>query len=175
MLSTIVALSSVVSLVLLSENLNHWTYLLIATTWGSYTYLKKTTSLDAVSGLFLETLFLSAFLTLAIWAFNLTIIQPNESPYQNLLILLAGVVSVTPLLMFSFATNKIPLSATGFLQFILPLTLFSIGIIFYEQTIPKLSLALLMATASILAILLAYDLSTATSLNAKKIRDEKHL
>lgn len=175
MLSTIVALSSIVSLVLLSENLNHWTYLLIATTWGSYTYLKKTTSLDAVSGLFLETLFLSALLTLAIWAFNLTIIQPNESPYQNLLILLAGVVSVTPLLMFSFATNKIPLSVTGFLQFILPLTLFSIGIFFYEQTIPKLSLALLMTTAGILAILLAYDTSSATSLNAKKHKSRKHL
>ncbi|MGY2253314.1 hypothetical protein [Pseudomonas reactans] len=56
-LSTIVALSSVAFLIFLSENLNHWTYLLIATTWGSYTYLKKTTSLDAISGLFIETFF----------------------------------------------------------------------------------------------------------------------
>lgn len=174
-LSTIVALSAVAMLVLLSKNLNHWTYLLIAATWGSYTYLKKTSTLNAISGLFLETLFLTILLALSIWAFDLTIIRPNESPYQNLSIWLAGVVSVTPLLMFSFATNKIPLSLTGFLQFILPLTLFGIGIFFYKQAIPKLSLTMLMVTAGILATLLAHDISSVTSSKTRNIRDEKHL
>lgn len=174
-LSTIVALSSVASLIFLSENLNHWTYLLIATTWGSYTYLKKTTSLDAISGLFIETFFLTVILTLVVWTFDFTLTRPNDSSYQNLSIWLAGVVSVTPLLMFSFATNKIPLSLTGFLQFILPLTLFSIGIFSYKQAIPTLSLTLLMVTAGILAILLAYDISTSTSSKTRSTRDEKPL
>lgn len=174
-LSTVVALSSVAMLVFLSKNLNHWTYLLIAATWGSYTFLKKTSTLDAINGLFLETFFLIVLLALIIWAFDLTIMRPNESPHQNLSIWLAGVVSVTPLLMFSFATNKIPLSLTGFLQFILPLTLFIIGILFYKQAIPKLSLTMLMVTAGILATLLARDISTVTSSKTRNIRDEKHL
>lgn len=174
-LSTIVALSSVAFLIFLSENLNHWTYLLIATTWGSYTYLKKTTSLDAISGLFIETFFLTVILTFVVWTFDFTLTRPNDSSYQNLSVWLAGVVSVTPLLMFSFATNKIPLSLTGFLQFILPLTLFSIGIIFNKQAIPTSSLTLLMVTAGILATLLAYDISTSTSSKTRSTRDEKYL
>lgn len=114
-------------------------------------------------------------LTLVVWTFDFTLTRPNDSSYQNLSIWLAGVVSVTPLLMFSFATNKIPLSLTGFLQFILPLTLFSIGIFSYKQAIPTLSLTLLMVTAGILAILLAYDISTSTSSKTRSTRDEKPL
>ncbi|MCD7039554.1 hypothetical protein LRQ11_21060 [Pseudomonas sp. MAFF 311095] len=164
-LSIFIALSSIVVLIVFSEKLNHGSYLLIGATWGLYTYLKKTTSLDALNGLFLETLFLIVCLTLVAWLFDYPITWPSQLPASSSLIWFAGIVSTAPLIMFSFATNKIPLLLTGLLQFILPLTLLSIGFFFYGQEIPKLSLTLLFTTTGILIALLAYDMLTATSKN----------
>lgn len=73
-----VAFSAILILIILSENLSHWTYLSIATTWGAYTYFKKSTPLNAVTGLFLETFFLSGCLTVAIWLFDYPVIGPGE-------------------------------------------------------------------------------------------------
>ncbi|AZE83602.1 hypothetical protein C4J98_2189 [Pseudomonas orientalis] len=165
--SICVAFGAILTLIILSENLSHWTYLSIATTWGTYTYLKKSTPLNAVTGLFLETFFLSGCLTVAIWLFDYPVTWPGElSTCTTPLIWLTGVVSVTPLLMFSFATGKIPLSFTGFLQFILPLTLLTIGFFINGNSIPAFSLTLIISTAGLLVGLLAYD--TVASHSPKK-------
>lgn len=98
---------AIVLLIAFSNTLNHWIYLLIATTWGSYTYLKKATPVDAVNGLFLETTFLTAGLALVIWLFDLPIILPGElSDRSSGLIWLAGLISIIPLLMFFFRHRK---------------------------------------------------------------------
>ncbi len=141
LLSTGIALSSTILLITLTEKLNHWVYLLIASTWGIYTYIKKASTLDAISGLLIETLFLTACLALAIWLCGFTITPPNELMSQpTRLIWLAGVVSTTPLILFSYATGKVPLSLTGFLQFILPLTLIAVSLITFR---PKFSGAII--------------------------------
>lgn len=132
--SICVAFTSIALFILLTENLNHWTYLSIAATWGAYTYLKKSSSLDAINGIFIETLFLTTCLALAIWLLDFRILLPGELTSKSTrLIWLAGAVSTTPLIFFSYATGKIPLSVTGLLQFILPLTLITISLITLEQ------------------------------------------
>ncbi|WP_313058917.1 EamA family transporter [Pseudomonas rhodesiae] len=153
-----IALISIILLIFWSENLSHFTYLTIAFTWGSYTYIKKTTILNALSGLFLETFFLSLCLALAVWLLSLPIILPSRLPEgTNQLIWIAGIVSVTPLLMFSFSSGKIPLSLTGLMQFILPLTLLSIGLLFGNPEIPNTSQIMIITITSMLLILVAYD------------------
>ncbi|KAA6180378.1 EamA family transporter [Pseudomonas veronii] len=161
-LSVLIAFSAIAFLMIFSKDLNHWIYLLIAATWGLYTYIKKSTSLNAVNGLFVETVFLTTCLAFAIWVFDLSIIWPNELPSRAApLIWLAGLVSVIPLLIFSFATGKIPLSLTGLLQFTLPLTLLTIGWLSDEKSLPTLSLTLIITTAGILASPLVYDMTVA--------------
>ncbi len=109
--STLLAFGAVIALIIFSSHLNHWTYFIISTTWGAYTYVKKSTSLGAVSGLLIETLFLTLCLTVATLAFNLPALYPGEifAPSNNL-IWLAGAVSTAPLLMLSYSAGKIPLS-----------------------------------------------------------------
>lgn len=129
-LSTLAAFTGVALLIAFTPHLNHWVYLTIALSWGAYTHLKKSTVLDAVNGLCVETLFLTVCMALAISLLKLPIMAPNEfSAGPNQLIWLAGGVSAIPLLMFSYATGKIPLSITGFLQFTLPLTLIAISVV----------------------------------------------
>jgi chloramphenicol-sensitive protein RarD len=125
----LVTVGAVIALIILSSDLDHLTYLVISGTWGAYTYIKKYTSLDAISGLFIEMLFLTLCLTIATLAFRIPIVYPGEfTPPSNILILIAGAISTTPLLMLSYSTRKIPLSVTGLLQFTLPITLISISI-----------------------------------------------
>lgn len=76
-LSICIALCVITVFILLTDNLNHWTYLLIATTWGAYTYLKKASPLDAINGVFIETLFLTICLALIIWLFDFNVLRPS--------------------------------------------------------------------------------------------------
>ncbi|WP_159935168.1 hypothetical protein [Pseudomonas sp. S35] len=163
----LITFSSIIALIISSKNLNHFTYLMISGTWGAYIYIKKYTSLDAVSGLFIETLFLALCLTLAKLVFSIPIMYPNEldNP-SNILIFLAGAVSTTPLLMLSYSAGKIPLSLTGLIQFILPITLISISIYTQKQQISDAPLAPTFIIIGILIILGIYD--TANNQSAKK-------
>lgn len=158
-LSTVIAFSAIAALIISAKQLNHWTYLLIASTWGAYTYIKKSTSLDAINGLLIETLFLTICLALVTIFLELPVVWPYELPTQSgHLIWLAGWASIIPLLMFSYATGKIPLSITGFIQFILPLTLFTLALLLRTQAIPNTSFTLIISTAGLLIILITYDL-----------------
>ena len=158
-LSIIIALCSSALLILYSDELNHWTYIVIATTWGAYTCFKKTTPLNAINGLFIETAFLSTCLIFIIMIYDWTPAWPNElSTQSSFIIWLAGAVSIVPLIMFSSATRKIPLSMMGFFQFVLPTTQLTVALLFYKQSISTNSLILFVATIGALALLLLYEL-----------------
>lgn len=81
---TACALSTAVTLIIFMKSASHLTYLTIATTWGFYTYIKKFTPLNAINGLFIETLFLTSALIVAIALFNLPIENPTSSPHARI-------------------------------------------------------------------------------------------
>lgn len=165
--SLLTTLGCIALFISLTENINHSTYLLIAITWGLYTYTKKSTPLTAVNGLFIETVLLTLCLPPAFLLFNLTIPYPHELPPQSSnIIWLAGAVSTVPLFMFSYATGKIPLSLTGALQLTLPLTLITISLTSEKQNMPTTSLITLITTIIILGALITYD--TTASRQPKK-------
>lgn len=168
--SLIVALLLISTLIISTSNLNHWTYLLISTTWGMYTLIKKITPLDAIAGLFIEMLFLTVPLALAfVWHDLPFVLTREESSGSNHLIWLAGGVSITPLLMFSYATKKISLFHTGLLQFLLPLTLISIAT-FRQKSDEITPLTLALITTCILFALTAYDLKSSHPSKKRKIK-----
>lgn len=165
----LIALTSILALITLTKNLSHWTYLLIATTWSTYTQIKKITPLDAINGLFIETLFLATGLTLAITCLGFPVTLPWEFAARvNHLIWLAGAVSTLPLLMFSYATQKIQLSHTGILQLILPITLTGIALISSNHQSSDASLVLIITITGALMALIAYDIKA--SQRPKKAR-----
>lgn len=118
------------------ENLNSWVYWTIGLTWGGYTLLKKFSSLTPVDGLFIETF----FLFIAVFGFGFFV---NAEDYDisfnllnaNKLLYLCGLVSVTPLIMFSFVAKKLSSYSMGAMQFVLPTTQFFVSIGFYNQHI----------------------------------------
>ncbi len=125
-----------------SGELEHRVYLIIGGTWGGYACLKKMTSLDAFSGLFLETCALAALLPLLVLLGPFTLTLPAGLATDPLLLLaLCGAVSVVPLALFSFAAARLPLSVMGFFQFVLPSTQLIVALAVYHQSVSGNTLA----------------------------------
>lgn len=170
-LSIITISASATLLILYDSELNHWVYSAIAISWGLYTCTKKATSLSSISGLLIETLFLSIGILLAWIILDWSLVWPENTTYRfRWLILFAGCVSVIPLAMFAYAAKRLLLATTGFLQFILPITQFFVAIFFYRQSISIGSLSLFLVTFGILVSLFLYECADTRSQQRSSIK-----
>lgn len=100
-----------------------------------YGVIRKQVDIGAMPGLFIETL----LLFLPALFFMLWLNQQNNMQFGALglemdaLILLAGPITVLPLLAFAFAARRLKLSTLGFLQYIGPTLQFCCGLYFGED------------------------------------------
>jgi chloramphenicol-sensitive protein RarD len=110
-----------------------WISLTLCATFASYGLLRKIVSADAITGLGIETLILLplALLWLA-WRHSLGVLVMGGTTGLTGLLLLAGIVSTTPLLLFTAASKRLPYSTLGMLQFIAPTLQFLIAILYGE-------------------------------------------
>ena len=112
-----------------------WVSLGLAFAFGFYGLLKKTTPIGSLQGLAVETLFLSPFF-LAFIIYKMI----NGTGYlfvysieTDILLILAGVVTVLPLFWFANGAKRIPLSSVGFLQYIAPSIMLLLGVFIYGE------------------------------------------
>lgn len=112
-----------------------WIALVLAGTFCLYSLAKKTTPLDAVSSLTVETLVLlplaAAFLGLEHAAGRGFFGRTTAT--NDVLVAASGVVTAVPLLCFAAAARRIPLSALGFLQYLGPSLQFLLGLLVYGE------------------------------------------
>jgi chloramphenicol-sensitive protein RarD len=112
-----------------------WIALALAVSFGLYGLVKKLSPLGALHGLTLETaaMFLPSVGYLLFIAARGTGAFGQVSLTTNLLLMLAGVVTSVPLLLFSSAARRIPLSMIGIMQFITPTMQFFLGVFLYHE------------------------------------------
>jgi len=114
-----------------------WIALGLGFSWGSYGLVKKKLGLGALEGLSIETLISSgAYLAYLIWLGNQGQGQFGLSWGITLLCISAGAVTAIPLLLFNGATNRLPLTLIGLLQYITPTIQFSIGVWYFNEDMP---------------------------------------
>ena len=130
-----------------------WISLALCVSFALYGLLRKIVTADAVTGLAVETaiLFPPAIAWLAVQAFTGQPVMGVTTTDSSLLVL-AGIVSTTPLLLFTAAAKRLPLSTMGMLQFIAPTLQFLIGVAYGEH----LTAAHIVAFAAIWAALVLY-------------------
>ena len=134
-----------------------WIALVLAFTFGMYGLLKKTAPLGSLHGLSLETAILFLPCLGYLWfaeragtgAFG------HVPAITNILLVATGVVTSTPLLMFSAAARRIHLSTLGILQYIAPTCQFLLGVLVYGE---PFSMSRLAGFLLIWAALLVYSL-----------------
>jgi chloramphenicol-sensitive protein RarD len=110
-----------------------WISLTLCVSFALYGLLRKVVPADAVTGLGVETaiLFPLGLLWLA-WRASTGAPVMGTSAGLTALLLLAGIVSTTPLLLFTAAAKRLQYSTLGMLQFIAPTLQFLIGVWYGE-------------------------------------------
>jgi chloramphenicol-sensitive protein RarD len=133
-LAVIVIVITIGVLILSSGSLNHWIYLTIAVTWGGYTIVKKITTLNSIEGLLLETFVLSFLILLGITINFGSFLDVSISTLDdNPLLTTTGIITVIPLIMFSFAANKLSSYEMGLFQFVLPTSQLIVSYVYFDQ------------------------------------------
>ncbi len=106
-----------------------WVSLALAVSFGGYGIVRKQVKADAQSGLFIECLTLMAPCLIYIgWLQHAGLGHFTAGPMPASALIAAGVLTATPLAMFSWAARRLPLSVIGFLQFFSPTVSFFIGV-----------------------------------------------
>lgn len=112
-----------------------WISLLLCLSFSIYGLIRKIVATDALSGLAIETglLFPFAFGWLVLAHVTNTPIIPTDGGHLRLLLLLSGVVTTAPLLLFTEAARRLPYSTVGMLQFLAPTLQLLIGLFLYDE------------------------------------------
>jgi chloramphenicol-sensitive protein RarD len=111
-----------------------WMSLSMCITFALYGLLRKIVPADALTGLGVETAILFP-LALAWLGWGALASQPvfGTTSRDTELLLLAGIISTTPLLLFTAAAKRLPYSTLGMLQFVAPTLQFLIAVLLYGE------------------------------------------
>jgi chloramphenicol-sensitive protein RarD len=115
-----------------------WIALTLAFSFGLYGFIHKKVAVDVIPGLFVEVLLLLPIALIylgGLWmSAESAIVGPISWTLSDWsLLMLAGPVTVIPLLLFTAAAKRLTYSALGFFQYITPTTLFLLALFFYQE------------------------------------------
>ena len=117
-----------------------WIALVLAFSFGFYGLIKKRVGpkVDAVSGLTLETAWLAPVAVVQLIVVSMTsgLTMGTVSAWHTVLLLLAGVVTAVPLLLFAAASRRLPLIYMGFIQYFAPFIQFLVGVVVLQEPMP---------------------------------------
>lgn len=112
-----------------------WVALILALTFGSYGLLRKIVAVDSLIGLTVETLLLGplalGYLFFVSWQGNSAFLV--HGPLTGSLLVLAGIATAVPLLLFASAARRLRLATIGFLQYITPTMHFLLAVLLYKE------------------------------------------
>lgn len=132
-----------------------WISLVLAGTFAAYGLLRKTAPVDALVGLLVETVLLVPFALAFVWLRGSAV--GRSTPSHLLLLACAGPVTALPLLFFTAAARRLPLSTLGFFQYLSPTLQFLLAVMVYGE---RLTLADVVAFAAIWLALFVFTLGT---------------
>ncbi|WP_214721090.1 EamA family transporter RarD [Exiguobacterium sp. s192] len=111
-----------------------WISLALAFSFGFYGVVKKQRPLESTVSLTIETL---APLPIAILFLGYMGVSGQEtftsSGFVTTGLVLTGVITAVPLLLFGFGAQRIPFTVVGFLQFVAPTLSLAIGVLLYDE------------------------------------------
>lgn len=121
-----------------------WIALLLAITFAFYGLLKKKLPIGAEEGLFLETLVASPFAIAYLFylnAFTSRGATVNADGNTIILLLLVGIVTAAPLLLFGIGVRLTDLAIVGFIQYVSPTITLILGLCVYHEQLSEEKLA----------------------------------
>lgn len=120
-----------------------WISVSLALTFGGYGIVRKLAPVDALPGLTVESILLlgPALVALALPAMGPQGSSMGRGLAPDLLLASAGVLTATPLLLFTMAARRLDLSLLGFIQFSSPTLQFVLGVTYFGEALRPVQLA----------------------------------
>ena len=114
-----------------------WMGLVLGISFAGYGILRKKIKTSAVSGLLVETLLLMPFAVgyIAYLMFSKSAAFTTVSLETDIWLLLAGIVTVVPLVLFTSGARLLPMTTTGILFYITPTIQFLVGILLFKERV----------------------------------------
>jgi chloramphenicol-sensitive protein RarD len=111
-----------------------WISVTLAVSFATYGLMRKIAPVEATSGLAVETILILP-LALAWLAWGMTSGRPvfGSTDFETTLLLLAGVATTVPLLLFTAAARRLRYSTLGMLQFLAPTLQFLLAVFVYDE------------------------------------------
>ena len=115
-----------------------WVGLILALTFGIYGLLKKKSRLGSLHGFSLEMSALSLPALVLLFALG----YRGEGAFGHLgaletsILVLTGIITGIPLLLFGLSAKRVDLSTLGFIQYLAPTMQFLIGVFIYREAFP---------------------------------------
>lgn len=112
--------------------------LVLACSFGTYGLIKKTIPLDPRTSLTAEGLVAAPFAIAYLVFLQLTGVSTfvGEGPGHTVLLVVTGLVTAVPLLLFGAAAQRVPLTVIGVLQYLTPVMQFLFGILVRHEEMP---------------------------------------
>ncbi|CCQ11239.1 Protein rarD [Pseudoalteromonas luteoviolacea B = ATCC 29581] len=107
----------------------------LAGSFAVYGLLRKKLSVESLPGLLIEALLMLP-VAILYWTWMMPSATSNllvNDLWTNTLLISAGIVTTLPLLCFTGAAKRIPLSTLGFFQYIGPSLMFILAVVFYGE------------------------------------------
>ncbi|MFJ5763880.1 EamA family transporter RarD [Lysinibacillus sp. NPDC093210] len=119
-----------------------WVAILIALTFAIYGVLKKKITLDATRGLAIETMFILPF-ALGYYVYLFSTSQASflhVNTHTDVLMIVSGIVTAVPLVLFAKGAQNIPLYLLGFIQYVAPTIVLILGVVLYKEPFSQVEL-----------------------------------
>ncbi|MEY4230100.1 MAG: hypothetical protein RLZZ362_949 [Actinomycetota bacterium] len=115
-----------------------WIALLLAGSWSLYGWLKKQVPLTPVESMSAESfvVLVPAIIVAVVLSGKAESIPNTADSLHLVLILMTGLATVVPLMLFAWAAQRVPLTLLGPMQYIIPTTNFLLGWLLYHEDLP---------------------------------------
>lgn len=130
--AAIISVVGVLSIVVYNGTLP-WISLMLALSFGTYGLLKKKTKLKAVQSMCFECTVLMLVAVPLLINFHLSGSGSFNFNYTGVFLIVGGLLTLTPLILFSLSLQRISLSTMGFVQYLNPTLAFLIGYFIYRE------------------------------------------
>lgn len=133
-----------------------WVALAVAFSFGFYGLLRKQIPVESILGLFVETLLLLPFaLIYLLWLQHRGELHFAHQPWHlDALLILGGVVTSVPLLLFAAGARRLPLMTMGFMQYLVPTSSMALAVLVYGE---KMDASRLLTFAAIWLALIVFS------------------
>lgn len=120
-----------------------WLALAIAISWSVYGWMKKRVPLSPLESMSAESMLLviPALAVVAVLSRRGGSVASSASAGEVVLVLLTGVATAVPLMMFAWAAHRVPLTLLGPMQYSVPTINFLLGWLLYDEEMPPERLA----------------------------------